>query len=45
VALLGSMGAALEPRAIVIKSACMRKLASQLCSWTELWQKNRLKQA
>ena len=33
--------AALEPRAIVIKSACMRKLASQLRSFTEIWLKER----
>ena len=40
-ALLAGIGTAIEPRAIVIKSACMRKLASQLRSFTELWLKQR----
>ena len=40
-ALLAGLGTAIEPRAIVIKSACTRKLASQLRSFTEMWLKQR----
>ena len=39
VGLLSALGAALEPRAIVIKSECMRKLSSQLVAWSDIWRR------
>ena len=36
--LLNSMGMSLEPRVIVIKSLCMRRLASSLRPFCEIWQ-------
>lgn len=40
-ALLGGLGYALEPRCIVIKSLCMRRLASSLRAYSEIWEKRR----
>lgn len=39
--LLDSLANALQPRSIVIKSLCMKRLASQLRSFTLIWAKNR----
>ena len=39
--LIGSLGNALEPRVIVIKSLCMRRLASSLRPFSESWIKER----
>jgi SAM-dependent methyltransferase len=38
-ALLDSLGNALEPRCIVIKSLCMRQLASRLLFFPHVWEK------
>jgi len=38
ISLLQSIGMALEPRAIVIKSLCMRRLASSLRPFHSIWQ-------
>jgi hypothetical protein len=39
--LLGSIGHGLEPRVIVIKSLCMRRLASSLRPFSDVWNKER----
>eukprot|EP00586_Coscinodiscus_wailesii_P023705 CAMPEP_0172499132 /NCGR_PEP_ID=MMETSP1066-20121228/122627_1 /TAXON_ID=671091 /ORGANISM="Coscinodiscus wailesii, Strain CCMP2513" /LENGTH=396 /DNA_ID=CAMNT_0013272721 /DNA_START=172 /DNA_END=1362 /DNA_ORIENTATION=+ len=39
-ALLDGLGRALEPRCVVIKSLCMRRLASSLRPFSEIWSKN-----
>lgn len=39
--LMESLATSLEPRCIVIKSLCMKRLASQLRSFTFIWAKNR----
>jgi hypothetical protein len=39
--LLEALGYGLEPRCIVIKSLCMKRLASQLKSFTNVWEKIR----
>ena len=44
VSLLSSIANSLEPRTIVIKSLCMRRLASNLVPFSEVWKKERLKQ-
>jgi len=41
--LLSSIANSLEPRCIVIKSLCMRRLASSLMPFSEIWKKERLK--
>ena len=42
VALLASISNSLEPRCIVIKSLCIRRLSSCLIPFSEVWRKNRL---
>jgi hypothetical protein len=41
ISLLEALGNGLEPRCIVIKSLCMKRLASQLKSFTRVWEKIR----
>ena len=41
--LVDGLGYALEPRCIVIKSLCMRRLASSLRSYSDLWEKENRK--
>lgn len=42
VALLASISNSLEPRCIVIKSLCIRRLSSCLIPFSEIWRKDRL---
>jgi len=44
ISLLSSITNSLEPRCIVIKSLCMRRLASSLVPFSEIWKKERQKQ-
>jgi hypothetical protein len=44
ISLLSSITNTLEPRCIVIKSLCMRRLASSLVPFSEIWKKERQKQ-
>ena len=37
--LLNGLGYALEPRCVVIKSLCMRRLASSLWAYSDDWEK------
>jgi len=43
--LLDGLGYALEPRCIIIKSLCMRRLASSLRSYSELWEQSKEREA
>ena len=38
--LIDGLSYALEPRCIVIKSLCMRRLASSLRAYSDVWEKN-----
>ncbi|CAB9521268.1 expressed unknown protein [Seminavis robusta] len=42
--MIESMGYALEPRCIVIKSLCMKRLASRLKSFSDIWAKKKKQQ-
>ena len=44
ISLLEALGCALQPRAIVIKSLCMRELASRLKFWPDIHDRITAKQ-